>query len=232
MGDAGAELSQDLFCLSCAYNLRGLSGDPIRCPECGTENPVELVQASAPLVLAHIRQTEDALVTATLFLFVLLPAPLLTALLPIFTGRRSGCELGFLALMVFLSLLWWLRIRVYALLTEGAPQRVATAVWYQLGCLTIAYLFLALLLVPVLTLTPWVGVKSVGRWLLSATGFVVGAIVARPITRWYTSWMRTLLAPLKREVALGAVAQFLVSRERQQYVNRAAAFMRNGVEEN
>ncbi|MGH8629185.1 MAG: hypothetical protein ACREU7_00265 [Burkholderiales bacterium] len=30
-----AALAADLFCLQCGYNLRGLSGDPIRCPECG-----------------------------------------------------------------------------------------------------------------------------------------------------------------------------------------------------
>lgn len=30
----------DLPCLECDYNLRGLSGDPIRCPECGFRNPV------------------------------------------------------------------------------------------------------------------------------------------------------------------------------------------------
>jgi uncharacterized protein YxjI len=28
----------DRFCLRCAYNLRGLAGDPVRCPECGTPN--------------------------------------------------------------------------------------------------------------------------------------------------------------------------------------------------
>ena len=139
--------------------------------------------------------------------------------------------MGFLVLTVFLSLLWWVRIRVYALLTEGAPQRVATAVWYQLGCLVIEYLFLALFLAPVLASTPQRGEKSVGQWLVSMSGFVVGAIVARPIARWDTVWMRSLLAPLKREVALGAVAQFLVSRERQQYVNRAAAFMKRAADD-
>lgn len=30
--------NEDLFCLSCGYNLRGLSGDPIRCPECFRHN--------------------------------------------------------------------------------------------------------------------------------------------------------------------------------------------------
>jgi hypothetical protein len=31
----GAAIEIDLYCLHCGYNLRGLSGDPVRCPECG-----------------------------------------------------------------------------------------------------------------------------------------------------------------------------------------------------
>ncbi len=35
--DTGADgsLDRDLFCPTCDFNLRGLPGDPIRCPECG-----------------------------------------------------------------------------------------------------------------------------------------------------------------------------------------------------
>ncbi len=41
---ASAPLDRDLYCLQCEYNLRGLSGDPVRCPECGRLNKrVELV---------------------------------------------------------------------------------------------------------------------------------------------------------------------------------------------
>lgn len=32
--DSAAPLDIDLYCLNCGYNLRGLPGDPIRCPEC------------------------------------------------------------------------------------------------------------------------------------------------------------------------------------------------------
>lgn len=35
----------DLYCLKCGYNLRGLSGDPRRCPECGGLNAMELLLA-------------------------------------------------------------------------------------------------------------------------------------------------------------------------------------------
>ena len=36
----------DLYCLHCGYNLRGLSGDPRRCPECGQFSP--LGEAAVP----------------------------------------------------------------------------------------------------------------------------------------------------------------------------------------
>ncbi len=49
--DADGAIDQDLFCLVCGYNLRGLSGDPVRCPECGSPNdlgkaaiPVQMIQ--------------------------------------------------------------------------------------------------------------------------------------------------------------------------------------------
>ena len=33
-------IAADVFCLNCGYNLRGLTGDPVRCPECGHSNPL------------------------------------------------------------------------------------------------------------------------------------------------------------------------------------------------
>lgn len=39
LNESGA-IDEDIFCLECGYNLRGLVGDPVRCPECGVDNPV------------------------------------------------------------------------------------------------------------------------------------------------------------------------------------------------
>jgi hypothetical protein len=36
--DPAGPLDIDLHCLHCGYNLRGLPGDPVRCPECFHEN--------------------------------------------------------------------------------------------------------------------------------------------------------------------------------------------------
>ncbi|MCH8148043.1 MAG: hypothetical protein IH987_08645 [Planctomycetes bacterium] len=66
-GDSGAEkgspvvatspdgaIVENIYCLQCGYNLRGLSGDPVRCPECGEKN--SLGSAAIPA-----RQIESAL---------------------------------------------------------------------------------------------------------------------------------------------------------------------------
>lgn len=51
---------RDLFCLRCGYNLRGLSGDPVRCPECGNENPLDVIMAPAATIAGQLRRLETA----------------------------------------------------------------------------------------------------------------------------------------------------------------------------
>ena len=56
---SGAEQdNRDLFCLHCGYNLRGLSGDPRRCPECGKLNPIGDLVVPASEILRQLRQME------------------------------------------------------------------------------------------------------------------------------------------------------------------------------
>ncbi len=55
-----AEDNVDLYCLECGYNLRGLSGDPRRCPECGYLNPVGELGLTAEAVSRQLRGFENA----------------------------------------------------------------------------------------------------------------------------------------------------------------------------
>jgi hypothetical protein len=50
----------DLYCLACGYNLRGLSGDPRRCPECGHLNPLGDMELPAELITQQLRRMETA----------------------------------------------------------------------------------------------------------------------------------------------------------------------------
>ena len=83
---APRSLDIDLYCLSCGYNLRGLSGDPIRCPECGSLNPVGDVEIPAPIIAAQLRRMETW--PATCFGAVLIMATIVG--LWLFTLQLSG----------------------------------------------------------------------------------------------------------------------------------------------
>lgn len=63
----------DLYCLECGYNLRGLSGDPRRCPECFHMNPVGDLVIPADDIRRQIRKMEGGagLCVAGLLIIVL-----------------------------------------------------------------------------------------------------------------------------------------------------------------
>jgi len=51
-------IDEDLFCLDCGYNLRGLRGDPVRCPECGHDNDLGTVSIPASLIRTALHEME------------------------------------------------------------------------------------------------------------------------------------------------------------------------------
>jgi hypothetical protein len=71
-GDPNAPIAIDLYCLECGYNLRGLSGDPVRCPECGFLNPIGDVEIPAPIISKQLRRMETEPATSVLGLLALL----------------------------------------------------------------------------------------------------------------------------------------------------------------
>lgn len=58
--DARGALDEDLYCLTCGYNLRGLFGDPVRCPECGSDNDLGTVLIPAGLIRDALARMESA----------------------------------------------------------------------------------------------------------------------------------------------------------------------------
>ncbi len=63
---------RDLYCLQCGYNLRGLSGDPRRCPECGHLNPMGELELPAALITRQLRDMESSLSLSVAGVLVLL----------------------------------------------------------------------------------------------------------------------------------------------------------------
>ncbi len=81
-----AALDRDAFCPGCGYNVRGLAGDPIRCPECGTRYArSELRRPKQPLVMTRLERCQRNL-KASADLCALATLPGLLALWVLFTG--------------------------------------------------------------------------------------------------------------------------------------------------
>jgi hypothetical protein len=53
-------VDEDIYCLTCGYNLRGLYGDPVRCPECGEWNNLGTVRIPAKHIQRALREMETA----------------------------------------------------------------------------------------------------------------------------------------------------------------------------
>ncbi len=58
--DENGAIDEDLYCLSCGYNLRGLTGDPVRCPECGEFNSLGMAAIPAEMIRQALRKMETA----------------------------------------------------------------------------------------------------------------------------------------------------------------------------
>jgi hypothetical protein len=68
--DAGLPTNQrDLYCPGCGYNLRGLPGDPIRCPECGRMCPLREVELPAAMIKRRLVRLESASAYSVFFLY-------------------------------------------------------------------------------------------------------------------------------------------------------------------
>ena len=71
--DPDAALDEDLYCLTCGYNLRGLYGDPVRCPECGELNDLGTAAIPAEFIRRGLREMETAPTFCTAFALLITP---------------------------------------------------------------------------------------------------------------------------------------------------------------
>ncbi len=68
--DGGPE-SVGLLCLFCEYDLRGQSGDPLRCPECGQSNTLSDLEYAAGLTEKEVNSFETPIAVCMGSLLVL-----------------------------------------------------------------------------------------------------------------------------------------------------------------
>lgn len=124
---AHRERDEDWCCLSCGYLLRGLSGDPIRCPECGHLNQVDELRA---LHSRQFRQGKTTAMVAVITLSILWFGESLVDKswnLPVLPALIGGLALAGLlgCLLVFICLTQGMEKRWRALLACQATLLVA-----------------------------------------------------------------------------------------------------------
>ena len=96
---AASVVEEDLYCLGCGYSLRGLTGEQIRCPECGEVNPVSGEPLPVKLMARHLREMDT--VPSLCVLLFLLGVPLLASnARATFGGDFDACVSGVLSLVV------------------------------------------------------------------------------------------------------------------------------------
>lgn len=218
-------LDRDLYCLTCGYNLRGLSGDPVRCPECGHFNPIGDVEMPAEIIAQQIRKMETS--PAHCVSAVVFGVPLQVFFWMLVFGelsrrRLSSVDVVCPGILAFAPVLLWvfsaLRFRASCL---GRPGWLGALLWYHLWGIillvsTIGGVGGSIYLVArysgrILTTLPEGG-------LLAAVAAVVAFI---PILLWWVPRIYRLatdpLSPLQREVAVQIAREHVRKRLAHQH---------------
>jgi predicted membrane protein len=184
----------DFYCAACGYNLRGLAGDPKRCPECGHLNPIELLIIPAEAIQLAMRRLETAPTMAFVGLLMLAGA----ALLLLVSGAASS------ALGVFGALCLFAGVSAFAHECQYRRGWVGALLRYS-GCATLILIVgfgipvsLLWLAHSTLNLSAWGDLACV-MWL--ALLLLGGSLSALPIRVLYRTAQATI-RELQREAAV------------------------------
>ena len=153
--------TEDLFCITCGYNVRGIPGDPRRCPECGYENHVADMRIPAGMIQKQAGKLETLPVVCVAWIFVALFA------LPLSASPSLGWTYGLIAAAVIV-LGWGVCVYRYANSCEFRPG------WgIILGEMHVAALGF-IILIPS---SVWsICMLYVGEWVLPISVFVLVAL--------------------------------------------------------
>ncbi len=203
--DEHGVITQDLYCLTCGYNLRGLSGDPVRCPECGEKNDLGVVTIPAEFIRAALGRMETWPTSATLAVLVLTNALVVVEMSP--SSRTS-----FVVFVVLASLaLWVLSVWRTGVVYDRKPEWVSLLVEFHIAA------FLATAIIPMLLVGYGVYYRvedMVGRcWMYAALPTVAGLLLYRRV--------RTRIAVMQRDAAVRIACETLrKSRHRTKQPER------------
>lgn len=206
----------DLYCLNCSYNLRGLAGDPRRCPECFALTPVDKLAVTPELVE---QQLQMMLTEPTICVICLAGALLATAVvlydviavglaanppdLPCFSVLLAFCVLGVGGMTAL--------VRANC---NAAPGWGMAFIRYQLvGLVLLTFAILAVMGVAaaVQAIGARVGMRypSVPRAILQTFMFAIVMAAAYPIARRVTRRVGVDLLAFQHAAAVKRARNFL-----------------------
>jgi DNA-directed RNA polymerase subunit RPC12/RpoP len=111
------DADEDIMCIDCGYNLRSLSANPVRCPECGANRRLEDIRVPRDAVAASLRRLETLLTLSVAAVWAALLAALLfgaghpvhvlgvgviaCAIPALWFGKLSGFDRGWLLVLAW-----------------------------------------------------------------------------------------------------------------------------------
>jgi hypothetical protein len=211
--DAAGAIDQDLYCLTCGYNLRGLSGDPVRCPECGNPNDLGAAAIPADMIRSAMRRMETAPTTCAgcAFALVVFASPFL-----IITYHLYPCVL----MIAIPALLGWIPFyfrmkRIY----ENRPGWRSILRDFHIATFLCAagvpILWLMVLLANRLA-NPIRGTLALAAVVAAAALFVLGLRIYRAAQRRIVTMQRDAAVRIAREMLRRQTTLELMGRERKQ----------------
>ena len=194
----------DLYCLNCGYNLRGLAGDPRRCPECGHLNRVEDLEVPAKLIRRALRRLESGVAicgasASTLLLWVV---PLLIVMVdppmtrpPVYVWIFVT-SLGAVSIVLYVIGMFHFR-RSCGHKSRWFPMLLRFTV---LACL-IAACGLAAIVSFVLGIKTAIAMRPASPLNLLVAGRIVVAVALLAVSTWLYRVGKRSIHPLQRETA-------------------------------
>jgi len=222
-----ADANRDLYCLECGYNLRGLSGDPRRCPECGHDNPMSELTLPAEIIKEQLKRMETAptacvaaILIAGLFYLAFFGALLVWANDGGYTVPSSArCSLdpdvsdpsfvlvslcGLVGVAVVAAFIWSARARSFREACQGNPAwRPALRRYHRVALTIVAPLGVAIVVTGLLLRSnEWLVLLIDGMLLLGV--YFLG--------RWARRELKLIIDPLQRETAVRIARKTLERR--------------------
>jgi hypothetical protein len=198
----------DLYCLQCGYNLRGLSGEPRRCPECFPMNPVGDLVLPAERIAQALRQLQTAPTVCVAAICVGLPfLMLVTGLVVSRAPFEPGGFACILAGTVIPAMLWIICASEFRASCTRHPQWFAALMRYHLYGLLLGIIVFAGVIavgsaVNRLILRRWSGSSEAVVSCVTLLILVAAIFLLRPLARRITARAADEMTALHRAVAV------------------------------